>query len=95
MNISALTENGFKASLTKLFDFREDHPISKIHNLELLLFPTQSSAFCAYWPFEMLLFQFQPKLPHLNLSHISALLLSFKKKNAFCGSSLPLFSERD
>lgn len=39
MNISALTENGFKAFLTELCDFTEDHPISKIHNKELVLSP--------------------------------------------------------
>lgn len=36
VNISALTENSFKAFLTELCDFTEDHPISKIHNQELL-----------------------------------------------------------
>lgn len=41
VNISALTENGFKAFLTELWDFTEDHPISKIHNQELVLSPAQ------------------------------------------------------
>lgn len=81
VNISALTENCFKAFLTELCDFREDHPISKIHNRELVLSPAQSSSFCVYWPFEMPLFQFQPKLLlNLNLSHISPSPLFFKKK---------------
>lgn len=53
----------------------------KIHNQELLLSPTQSSSFSVYWPFEMPLFQFQPKLPlHLNLSHIPPPLFFFLKK---------------
>lgn len=39
VNISALTENSFKAFPTELCDFTEDHPISKIHNQELVLSP--------------------------------------------------------
>lgn len=53
MKIPALTENGFKAVPTELCDFTDDHPISKIHNQELVLSPAQR---------QMPLFQFQRKL---------------------------------
>ena len=82
VNISALTETSFKAVLTQLCDFRGDHPISKIHNQELLLSCSSLTlSFCVYWPFEMPLFQFQWKLLlHLNLSYISSLPEKRKKK---------------
>lgn len=49
VNISALTDTIFKAFLTQLCDFREDRPISKIHNQKLVFCSTSSFCVSALW----------------------------------------------
>lgn len=98
VNISALTENSFKALPNRtLWLYRRScylqNPSSGVGTVSC---STPSLSLCVYWPFEMPLFQFQRKLPlHLNLSCISSPLKKEIMKCIFWIKPLSFLRERD